>query len=357
MNTAATQPRASSWSPPNPAFFDQKNAAKWGYRPNLATVFGEAESWRKTGVVKPAKQDKQLVHLLLIDVQQDFCLPEGTLYVGGRSGKGAIGDSARTAQFIYRNIDLISKITATLDTHTAFQIFSPSFWEKADGSMVEPHTTITAADLEAGTYRVSPQAVAALNYDYVWTSKQVLHYCNELEKEGKYKLYIWPFHCILGSDGYSLVGVVEEAAMFHAFARGSAFTPEIKGGNPLTENYSVLRPEVLTRFDGKPLAQKNTRFIQTLLESDRVVIGGQAASHCVKSTIDDLLSEIMAKDPALARKVYVLADCMSAVAVPDGKGGFYADFTDGADDALKRFAAAGMHVVNSTDPISTWKDF
>ena len=46
---------------------------------------------------------------------------------------------------------------------------------------------------------------------------------------------------------------------------------------------------------------------------------------------------------------------MSAVTVPDGNGGFVADFTPEATAALDRFiAAAGMNLVRSTDPISTW---
>jgi nicotinamidase-related amidase len=76
----------------------------------------------------------------------------------------------------------------------------------------------------------------------------------------------------------------------------------------------------------------------------------------VKSSIDDLLGEIVAQDPALARKVYLLTDCMSAVTVPDGKGGFFADFTPQADAALARFANAGMHLVKSTDPLASWPD-
>ena len=129
---------------------------------------------------------------------------------------------------------------------------------------------------------------------------------------------------------------------------------EVKGGNPLTENYSVLRPEVLSRFDGAALAQRNTGFVRTLLSADAVVIAGQAASHCVKSTIDDLLGEIAAHDPALASKVYLVTDCMSAVTVPDGKGGLAADFTPEAEAALQKFADAGMHLVTSTTPISSW---
>jgi nicotinamidase-related amidase len=116
----------------------------------------------------------------------------------------------------------------------------------------------------------------------------------------------------------------------------------------------VLRPEVLLRHDGHALAQKNTNFIKTLLTADAVVIAGQAASHCVKSSIDDLLGEILAQDAALARKVYLLTDCMSAVTVPDGKGGFFADFTPQAEAALKRFEDAGMHLVKSTEPMEAW---
>jgi nicotinamidase-related amidase len=350
--------RTASLTITAPSFFKGANARVWGYRPSIASVFSEAEQWRGAHAVKPSAKDDKRVHLLLIDAQQDFCHPDGTLFVGGRSGKGAIEDSARTAEFIYRNLGLLTSITATLDTHVAYQIFSPSFWVKADGSAVDAHTMIHVADIDAGTYRVSPRAASAIGVDYVWLTKHVRFYCEELEKAGRYVLYIWPFHCLLGADGHSLVGVIEEAALFHSFVRGSGFIPEIKGGNPLTENYSVLRPEVLARHDGVgAIAQKNVKFIKTLLEADRVIIAGQAASHCVKSTIDDLLNEIVAKDPALARKVYVMRDCMSAVAVPDGKGGFIADFTPDAEAALTRFAAAGMHVVDSTDPVDSWKDF
>jgi hypothetical protein len=45
---------------------------------------------------------------------------------------------------------------------------------------------------------------------------------------------------------------------------------------------------------------------------------------------------------------------MSAVTVPDGKGGYVADFTADADKALAKFAAAGMNLVKSTDAISGW---
>jgi nicotinamidase-related amidase len=296
------------------------------------------------------------VHLLLIDVQKDFCFPEGTLYVAGRSGTGAVDDSRRIAEFIYRNLAVLTEVTTTMDTHLAYQIFFPSFWLAADDTPLTAHRTITAAEIASGQVRPNPAMAKWLcNGNYTWLCKQVLHYAKELERAGKYQLYLWPPHCLLGSDGHALAGIIQEARLFHSFARVAQSVVEVKGGNPLTENYSVMRPEVLSRFDGSALAQRNTQFLQTLLAGDAIVIAGQAASHCVKSTIDDLLAEIATQDPALAKKVYLMTDCMSAVTVPDGKGGFVADFTPEAEAALQKFADAGMNLVRSTDPIATWK--
>src|SRR5262245_58751789 len=326
---------------PIPKLFDPKRATDYTYRPDAAALASAAADWRVRHDVRPAAADERRVHLLLIDVQKDFCFPEGTLYVAGRSGTGAIDDSRRIAELIYRNLDAITEITTTMDTHLAYQIFFPSFWRDQAGAPLAPFLTITAADIAAGEVRPDPAMAKWLcGGNYTWLCKQVLHYCKELERAGKYQLYLWPPHCLLGSDGHALAGVIHEARLFHAFARVAQSSVEVKGGNPLTENYSVLRPEVLTRFDGAPLAQRNTGFIKTLLAADAVIIAGQAASHCVKSSIDDLLDEILASDPALAKKVYLMTDCMSSVVVPG-----VADFTDQAEAALQRFAAAGMHLI------------
>jgi len=340
---------------PLPTFFDGARAADYAYRPDAAMLASLATEWRAQHAIKPSAADETRVHLLLIDVQKDFCFPEGTLYVAGRSGTGAIDDSRRIAEFVYRNVNALTEVTTTMDTHLAYQIFFPSFWLDKDDKPLTAHRTVTAEQIAGGEARPHPAMAKWLcNGNYTWLCKQVLHYARELEKAGKYSLYLWPPHCLLGSDGHALAGVIHEARLFHSFARTAQSSVEVKGGNPLTENYSVLRPEVLSRFDGGPLAQRNTQFLSTLLAADAVIIAGQAASHCVKSTIDDLLGEIAAQDPALAKKVYLLTDCMSAVTVPDGKGGFVADFTPQAEAGLQKFKDAGMNLVRSTDPLASW---
>jgi nicotinamidase-related amidase len=343
---------------PLPPHFQATHAGVWAYRPDAQKLFADALAWREAHALAASAADKIRVHLLLIDLQRDFCFPEGTLYVAGRSGRGAIDDNERIARFVYRNLPALTDITTTLDTHFAFQIFFPSFWVDADGRPLPPHREIVADDIDAGRVRPNPGVAGWLSGgDTVWLERQARHYCAELEKAGKYKLYLWPPHCLLGSDGHSLAGVIHEARLFHAFARGAQSRCEVKGGNPLTENYSVFRPEVLTRFDGQPLAERNAQLLETLIAGDAVIIAGQASSHCVKSSIEDLLQAIQSANPALARKVYLMTDCMSAVTVPDGKGGLAADFTLQAEAALQRFAEAGMHLVKSTEPLAAWEGF
>jgi nicotinamidase-related amidase len=340
---------------PLPGFYHRENAGRWGYAPDQALLFREAHAWRQEHRIAPAGSDARTVHLLLIDLQRDFCFPEGALFVGGRSGRGAVDDNGRLAEFIHRNLAGLTQITTTLDTHFAHQIFFPSFWVDSDGAPLQAHREISAGEVESGTVRPNPAMAAWLaGGDQDWLVKQAAFYCRELERAGKYRLYLWPPHCLLGSDGHTLAGVIHEARLFHDYVRVSQSSSEIKGGNPLTENYSVLAPEVRVRFDGQPLAERNTAFLATLLGADRLLIAGQAASHCVKSSIDDLLEAITARDPALARRVYLLTDAMSAVAVPDGQGGFAADFTGQAEAALARFAEAGMHLVKSTEPMESW---
>ena len=313
----------------------------------------QAEAWKVSHRLSPVGGDKEHIHLLVIDDQYDFTFPEGALFVAGRSGKGAMEAQDRLVQFIYQYLGEITQITCTMDTHLAYQIFSPCAHLKDDGAHPDPHTIITADEYRSAKYRPNPAMARQLGVDPVWLERQFVHYCEELEKSGKYSLYLWPYHCVLGTNGHRLAGVVDEARLFHGYARGAENRPEIKGGNPLTEHYSIFSPEVTTCWDGQPIpgAQKNTKLLKTLMEADMVVMAGLASSHCVKTSIEDFLGEIQKQDPALAKKVYILKDCTAAVVVPGGM-----DFTDDAEAAFSKFQNAGMHVVESTTPMQDWPD-
>lgn len=334
---------------PIPAHFDASKVGEvWRVPYQLRAA--EALAWAQQYQITPAALDQRRICLLAIDVQNTFCIPDFELFVGGRSGMGAVEDNIRLCEFIYRNLGQITEIALTMDTHTAMQIFHSVFWVNQAGEHPAAMTMIAPDEVEQGIWQVNPAIAASLGQmHYERLQAYALHYVRQLSQTNKYLLTIWPYHSMLGGVGHAIVSAVEEACFFHNLARSSQTIFEIKGSNPLTENYSVLQPEVLLDQEQQSIAQKNSAFLQKLLSFDAIVIAGQAKSHCVAWTIDDLLTEIQATDPQLAQKVYLLEDCTSAVVVPD-----VVDFTDQAQAAFERFAQAGMQIVKSAQPIETW---
>lgn len=339
---------------PIPDFFDSERVGQL-YRVPYEQRAAEARQWARTHDLRPAAGDSPRVGLLLVDCQNTFCLPGGELFVAGRSGLGAVKDSWRLCQFLYRQLARISEIVLTLDTHTAIQVFHAHFFLDRDGEPPPPYTRITAADLETGRYRVNPDATLAAGLDEAELARHALHYCRRLESSGKYALVIWPYHAMLGGAGHAIVPAIEEAVFFHSIARSAPPVFEPKGQNPLTENYSALRPEVLEGADGAPIAEPNRALLDRLLDYDALLVAGQAKSHCVAWTVSDLRDEIGRRDPdgslGLARRVFLLEDATSPVVVPG------ADFTDAADAAYSDFERAGMVRVRSTEPPEEWPGF
>ncbi|MDZ7343616.1 MAG: isochorismatase [candidate division KSB1 bacterium] len=309
----------------------------------------QAEQWAKQHAIEPASHDRFKICLLLVDVQNTFCIPGFELFVGGRSGTAAVDDNRRLCEFIYRHLGMITEICSTMDTHLAMQIFHAIFLINDKGEHPAPFSLISVEDIEQGKWKFNPAISSSLHVDDAYGQKHLWHYVRQLKAGGKYDLTIWPYHAMLGGIGHALVSVIEEAIFFHSIARLSQPDFQVKGNNVWTENYSVLSPEVLESAEGKPLAERNNRLISKLLTFDAVIIAGQAKSHCVAWTIDDLLSEMTRHGKTLAQKVYLLEDCTSPVVVPG-----VIDYTEQADAAFRRFAEAGMHVVRSTDPITQW---
>lgn len=330
-----------------PAYFDPDKVSEI-YRVPYQQRAQDAQLWRDEHDVAPSARDGHRVGLLLIDVQNTFCIPEFELFVAGRSGMAAVEDNTRLCRFIYENLSSITRIHASLDTHKAMQIFHSVFLVDEAGNHPEPMTAISLEDVESGRWKVNPRVSEELGVDQDY----LIHYCRSLSRDGFYSLMVWPYHAMLGGLGHALVSAVEEALFFHNVVRGSQTRFEVKGDHPLTENYSVLRPEVLDDAAGKELVGLNGELVDELLGYDALIVAGQAKSHCVAWTVADLLTEIRKRDETLADKVYLLEDCSSPIVVPG-----VVDFTEQADAAYRDFESAGMHVVRSTDPLDSWDGF
>lgn len=236
----------------------------------------------------PAHQNQEKILFLGIDVQQDF-MDNGALGV-----PGAHGDVERMTKFIYDNMDKITNIAVSIDTHTPHQIFHPCWWIDENGDNPGPATPITLADLDSGKWRavINPSA----SRDYV----------EHLEKDGKKTLVVWPYHCIQGTTGCALENQFSNMIYFHSVAKKTVVQRLVKGQDPLSEMYGIIKPE----YDTKNYV--NLDFLNKMENYDKIVIAGEARDFCVYESLKQML-EHYKNNTEVLKKVYVLEDCMSAI--------------------------------------------
>ena len=319
---------------PLPAFFDPNTVGDL-YLERADVVAEEATRYQHQHQIAPAEHDTYRIAAFGVDCQVGFCTPGASLFV-----PGAVEDMQRTLDWLYRNLDKITDLYFSLDTHSVFQIFHPAWWADRDGQHPPPFTPISYKDVSEG----------------VWTPvayrEECLEYCQKLELSGKYVLTIWPYHVLLGGLSHTLVPAVMEASIFHSLVRQCQTTFEVKGMHALTENYSVLSPEV-QELGGEQVGEFNTSLLKTLVAYDRVYVFGQASSHCVRSTLIDIRDHLQATQPELLDRIWILQDAMSPVTAPPlDPLPPELDFPRIADDTLQELAQSGMHVVTTSEPIT-----
>ena len=342
----------------------------------------------------------------LVDCQKDFH-PGGSLAI-----PTANDDVQRIVQFIQDHATKIDRIVATLDTHLKLHIANPSFWYKggedaAELEHPEPFTIISADDLKKGLWKprtdlilpcdtldeiLDPQifrgraalmtssSTAANDGDANTTTtnhhldleKYCIEYATRLEQGNQFKICIWPEHCLLGSEGHALVPEIQQA--LHAWSETTGRSVEFvcKGQHILTEMYSVFQAEVPVTKEtalNQPLldsllhhhTKKRGRFLLSHSEEDhqhqRILVCGQAMSHCVNYTVRDLVGqwEKHAKEDSKQQgvaavpvddrptQIAVLTDCSSVVP----------GFEEAGQTFLKDMQAKGVHLIESTEVFGT----
>ena len=314
-----------------PAHFDPTRVASlWVERTGLLAE--EAARWAKEHDIRPAQTDEHRVALFAIDCQVSFCHPDAALYV-----PGAVEDTVRALKWFYTHMGRITEWVVSLDTHELHQIFHPAFWRSEHGSAPSPFTTITAQDVRTGKW------VPRGEYD------ACLDYLDQLESTERYVLTIWPYHGLLGAINNALMPSVSEAIYFHSFARDTAPRFIVKGRQPLTEMYSVLAPEV-TEVGGQNVGGFDEELLKHLLGFDEIYVFGQASSHCVLATLEDVHKTLATTYPSQLSKFIILEDAMSPVPappldpLPDSL-----NFPFQAQIRMDKLVEAGMRKVRTSD--------
>lgn len=266
------------------------------------------------------------IHLVVIDPQNDF------MDIPNKSAlpvTGANADMDRVASFIRANGHRLEEIHVTLDSHQVVDIAHPSWWRDKNGKMVTPFTLIKADDIEAGIY--VPRDPGQL--------QRSLDYARTLEKNGKYTLFIWPEHCLIGSWGHAVQENLHAALTAWCRDEYAMIDYVAKGSNPFTEHYGAIMAEVPDPKD--PSTQLNAAFIGTLQTADEILIAGEALSHCVKETIDQIVDNIGVDHVG---KITILTDASSPV--PQAPGG--PDFPAIAKQWVADIQKKGVRVSTTT---------
>lgn len=237
-------------------------------------------------------------HLLVIDPQNDFCdLPEP--HRPALPVTGADADLRRLARLVDAAGATIDAITVTLDSHHRLDIAHPTFWQRGDGGAVSPFTAITAAQLRAGEFLPRERSAR----------ERVQAYLDALEAGGRYTLMVWPVHCELGTWGHELHAALQAACRAWEERRSRSVEVVVKGLNPWTEHYSAVMAEVPMADDVG--TQLNRALLARLARADRILVAGEAGSHCVKATVEHLVEHGLG---GRADRLVLLTDAMSPVA-------------------------------------------
>ena len=231
--------------------------------------------------------------LLIIDPQNDFVDPMGSLYV-----PGADLDMNRLCAFIENN--QIDEITVTLDSHSEFDIAHPAFWEDPQKKSPNPFKVISVDEVLNGNWRPVEKAFQRWCTEYV----------QELERRGKYQLTIWPPHCITGSWGQCIWPKLSDVLRTWEKDQKRSVNYIYKGQNALTEHYSAVKAEVPDPNDKNTSLNKELISLFEKDNIDKIYIAGEALSHCVAGTVRDLAANLSEKTVG---KMVLLADCTNSV--------------------------------------------
>lgn len=267
--------------------------------------------------------NQKRIRLLLVDPQNDFHdypVSEGQREVPALPVKNAMGDLERLVKFILTNAGRIDEIQVTLDSHGAYDIGHASWWLNRENDEPQPFILITAEDVLSGIWKARDPAMQA------WTEYYIRRIGSSM---------VWPNHCIVGTWGHNIPGSLLSALQAWSVDKGRAIDYVWKGLNPKTEHYSAVQAVVPVPEDLGTVT--NYGMVDAVMKADITYVAGQALSHCVASTVTD----IIAAHPGAAKKMALLMDCTSPV---EG-------FEHQADEFVANAMGKGMQVKLSQDGV------
>lgn len=260
-------------------------------------------------------------HLVIIDGQNDFCLKDGALSV-----PGGLEDMQRVAKMIGKNPGFWDDISITMDSHHQLHIANPPFWRNTKGLHPTPYLNISEEMVIQGEWFPTHPEHRRIGRAYV----------HQLAVNGRYELTIWPPHCLIGTTGTAVVTDLMNALLAWEAEYASMVNKVAKGSNLYTEHYSAVQADVPNADLSTHL---NTSFIEMVSEYDNIYVCGEASSHCLKFTVEDIANNF--GDESYVNKLVLIEDACSPVGLPV--------FEKQAEDFVRTMKARGMRTTTTRE--------
>lgn len=110
-------------------------------------------------------------------------------------------------------------------------------------------------------------------------------YLQALQASCRFPHCIWPPHCIVGTDSWSLTKPIAQAYTEWESETLRKALKITKGNNREREHFGAPRAQIVHPKD--PSTQVNTIFIEALMKYDEIWLTGEALYHCLWNTIWD----------------------------------------------------------------------
>jgi nicotinamidase/pyrazinamidase len=233
------------------------------------------------------------INLIVIDPQVDFCDTKR----GALSVPGAWEAMERVATMIDKTGDQLDNIQVTLDSHHMMHIAHPIYWRFINTTMVNPkHPSpftmlvlngdkILAKELvdpANGTFEDRGEVTTTVDAMRPWA----LNYIRELENSKRFPHFIWPPHCLIGTEGQTVIEPVMQSLLRWENQNIAAVEYKTKGSYYHAEHFGAVMAQVPDPRD--PSTDLDTEFIKTMMDYDLIVGCGIAGSHCLGVTVQDI---------------------------------------------------------------------
>lgn len=314
--------------------------------------------------------------LLIIDPQNDFTPPyEGGPNPAGGSLQvpGAIEDYAKIIELVKNRY--YDEIHVSLDTHQLLHIGNPGFWKRVDETGNDlPNEKVVPFSILKLLPDLKIQGTAVLDGNKVsfykpvdgkltdYVNAYLTLYSDESKNRHQVQPWIWADHCIEGTEGHKIYKPLQDVLSGENVK--SKVKYHIKGQNRLTEMFSIFSAEISVEdvIDKMKLASVdedvikyatdyqypseqtttgktgstyeeviqlrnldtgvNEDFIKELIgdkqNPNKIHVCGEAKTHCVKSSLIDLLERCgIDKSGTKENSIILIEDASSPIGGPD----------------------------------------